>query len=108
MIGAEQIAKMKDHAMVINTARGGLVDDEALLKAVESGKLSGGGLDVVENEPLTSDNPLIKNANIIVTPHIGGGTADIADIIMPMLVEDIKTFAAGQKVAHVVNKKYLN
>jgi phosphoglycerate dehydrogenase-like enzyme len=108
MIGAEQIAQMKDHAMVINTARGGLVDDEALLKAVESGKLSGGGLDVVENEPLTSDNPLIKNSNIIVTPHIGGGTADIADIIMPMLVEDIKAFAAGQKVAHVVNKEYLN
>lgn len=108
MVGSEQIAQMKDHAMVINTARGGLVDDEALLKAVESGKLSGGGLDVVENEPLTSDNPLIKNSNIIVTPHIGGGTADIADIIMPMLAEDIKAFAARNEVMHIVNKKYLN
>ena len=108
MIGAEEIASMKGHAVLINTSRGGLVDDKALAEAVASGKLLGAGLDVVEEEPLPAGHPLLTNPNIVVTPHIGGGTADIGDVIMPMLAEDIKTMAAGNLPIHNVNKEYLN
>lgn len=107
MIGAEEIAGMKDHAILINTSRGGLVDDKALAEAVASGKLLGAGLDVVEEEPLPVGHPLLTNPNIIVTPHIGGGTADIGDVIMPMLAEDINTMASGNLPIHTVNKEYL-
>lgn len=107
MIGAEQIARMKQGTIVINTARGGLIDDHALAEAVRTGKLAGAGLDVVENDPLPADNALLKDPNIIVTPHVGGGTADIGDAILPMIVQDILRFAEGKEPSHVVNKQYL-
>ena len=107
MSDAERIAGMKDGAIIINTARGGLIDDHALAEAVKSGKLSGAGLDGVEREPLQPDDELLNTPNIIVTPHIGGGTADIGDVIMPMLADDIIDFANGKEVKHVVNKQYL-
>lgn len=98
---------MKDGAVIINTARGGLVDDEALVRAVRSGKLAGAGLDGVEREPLPAGDPLLTESNIIVTPHIGGGTADIGDVIIPMLVRDIQDFTAGREPVHIVNQKFL-
>lgn len=107
MLGTEEMKRMKDGAIIINTARGGLVDDEALVRAVRSGKLAGAGLDGVEREPLPAGDSLLTEPNIIVTPHIGGGAADIGDVIMPMLVQDIQDFAAGIEPAHVVNKNYL-
>ncbi len=108
MLGVEEMKRMKDGAIIINTARGGLVDDEALVRAVRSGKLAGAGLDGVEREPLPAGDPLLTEPNIIVTPHIGGGTADIGDVIIPMLVQDIRNFAAGKKPEHVVNWKFLD
>lgn len=107
IIGAEEIAQMKDGAVIINTARGGLIDDHALAESVFSGKLAGAGLDGVEHEPLSAGDKLLINPNIIVTPHIGGGTADIGDMIMPMIVQDIKALASGQEPMHVVNRQYL-
>lgn len=108
MIGAGEIEKMKDGAIIINTARGGLIDDTALAKAVRSGKLSGAGLDGVEREPLSADDELLNDPNIIVTPHVGGGTADLADVIIPMIVQDIQDFSDGKMPNHVVNKEYLS
>lgn len=107
MLGGEEMKRMKDGAIIINTARGGLVDDEALVRAVRSGKLAGAGLDGVEREPLSAGDSLLTEPNIIVTPHIGGGTADIGDVIMPMLAQDIQDFAAGNEPKHVVNKAHL-
>lgn len=107
LIGAEELSRMKNGAILINTARGGLVDDHALAEAVKSGKLSGAGLDGVENEPLEAEDELLTLPDIIVTPHIGGGTADIGDMIIPMLVKDIMDFAAGNLLEHVVNREYL-
>lgn len=107
MIGKNEIGSMKEGAILINTARGGLVDDQAVAEAVRNGKLSGAGLDVVENEPLEPGDVLLEEPGIIVTPHIGGGTADIGDVILPMLVQDILDFADQKEVRHVVNQKYL-
>ena len=107
IIDAAAIEKMKPGAIVINTARGGLIDDHALAEAVRTGKLAGAGLDGVENEPLPVGDALLEDPNIIVTPHVGGGTADLGDIIIPMLVRDILDLDAGKEPAHVVNKKFL-
>ena len=107
MIGAEQIRSMKDGAVIINTARGGLVDDKALCAAVKAGKLLGAGLDGVEEEPLPAGHELLTTPGIVVTPHVGGGTADIGDVIMPMLAKDICDFAETGDCAHVVNRKCL-
>lgn len=108
MIGADEIAAMKPGAILVNTARGGLVDDGALAEAVAGGRLLGAGLDVVESEPLSPKDPLLRDPRIVVTPHIGGGTADIGEVILPMLVQDILDFAGGREVQHVVNREYLS
>ena len=107
MIGTAQLQRMKPDAILINTARGGLVDEAALLRAVGSGALRGAGLDVVEEEPLPAGHPLLGEPNIIVTPHVGGGTADISEAILSMLVADILALAAGNTPNHVVNRQYL-
>lgn len=107
IIDADAIGRMKPGAILVNTARGGLVDERALVAAVRSGHLAGAGLDVTEEEPLPADHELLNDPNIIVTPHVGGGTADIGDAILPMLVNDIQDFCAGKPVRHVVNREYL-
>ena len=108
LIGSGQISRMKQGAILINTARGGLVDEKALADAVREGRLLGAGIDCVEEEPLSPDDPLLNTPGIIVTPHIGGGTADIADRIIPMLVEDIEDYAQGKTPRHLVNGAFLN
>jgi len=75
IIGAKQIAMMKPSARIINTARGGLIDEEALVKAVKEKKLAGAAIDVFVQEPCTQ-SVLFEPANIIVTPHLGASTAE--------------------------------
>ncbi|MEZ6069765.1 MAG: phosphoglycerate dehydrogenase [Pirellulales bacterium] len=72
LINAETIAKMKPTAVVVNTARGTLVDEDALAEALASGRLFGAGLDVFKTEPLPSDSPLHKLDNVLMSPHMGG------------------------------------
>lgn len=107
MIGEKEIEKMKNGAILINVARGGLMDDEAVVKAVNSGKLSGAGIDCVEEEPTKPGNPILENPNIIVTPHVGGGSADISDVMFPMITGNIELLAIGKELKYVVNKQYL-
>ena len=91
MIGANEIAQMKDGAFLINTARGGLIDEEALLEALNSGKLGGAGIDVFENEP----NPrqaLLKHPKISCTPHIGASSVEAQSYIGMELADRILNF----------------
>ncbi|MEM2001314.1 MAG: NAD(P)-dependent oxidoreductase [Candidatus Methanomethylicaceae archaeon] len=74
MIDRRRIRKMKSTAFLINTARGGVVDELALVEALQSGQIAGAGLDVFAEEPLPADHPLTKMDNVILTPHIGGGS----------------------------------
>ena len=107
MIGEKEIEKMKDGAILINVARGGLMDDGAVVNAVNAGKLSGAGIDCVEEEPAKLGSPILENPNIIVTPHVGGGSADISDVMFPMITENIELLEEEKALKYVVNKQYM-
>ncbi len=107
LIGVKEIAAMKPNAIVINTARGGIIDDDALYKALSEGRISAAGLDCVENEKL-DENPLTRLDNVILTPHIGGTSNDLADEMVPTISAMIRRFAETGKLEHVVNQSYLN
>ena len=76
IIGAEQIEQMKQGAYLINTARGKVIDEEALVKALQSGKIKAAAIDVFENEPLSTDSPLCGMDNVILTPHLGASNLE--------------------------------
>ncbi len=105
LLDAENLAMLKPGAFVINTARGGLIDDDALLAAVLEKRIAGAGLDCPEREPLSPDHPMLRQPNIIITPHIGGATSDLADAMIPMIADNILRLARGEEVRYVVNPR---
>jgi len=108
MIDAKALAKMKDGAFIINTARGAIIDESALVAVLESGKLAGAGLDVVCNEPPGSDNPLFRFDNVIFTPHVGSDTFGTFAKVFESTVTDILLFFAGKRPRNVVNGDVFN
>lgn len=106
MIGKDEIAMMKDHAILINTARGGLIDDAALKEALEAGRLGGAGLDCVENEDM-SVNPLTSFDRVVITPHMGGTSNDLPEEMVPVIVGQLKQFSENGNLDFVVNKEFL-
>ena len=102
IINAANIAKMKDGAMLVNTARGGLVDEKALVAALESGKLRYAAVDVVSSEPMKADNPLLKTRKCIITPHIAWAPVESRQRLMDCVEENIRCYLKG-KPQNVVN-----
>ncbi|MBP3326245.1 MAG: D-2-hydroxyacid dehydrogenase [Coprococcus sp.] len=102
LINRESIAVMKDGAMLINTARGGLIAEQDLADALNSGKLAGAALDVVDKEPMAADNPLISAKNVIITPHIAWASVEARERLMGIAVENLKAYLAGNP-CNVVN-----
>lgn len=96
LVGAEEIAKMKDGVYLINTSRGGAVDEEALLQGLESGKIAGAGLDVFDNEPKPRKE-LLDHPMISVTPHIGASTQEAQGLIGLELADRILAFFGDDK-----------
>lgn len=102
LIGREELSKMKDGSFLINTSRGGIVDEEALLEALRSGKLAGAALDVYLNEPPPPDHPLLKLDNVICTPHVGGSTVDAQLRIALAMADDLLRIARGEEPVNKV------
>ena len=88
-------AKMKDGVLLINTSRGPLIVEEDLAAALHSGKVAGAGLDVLAVEPARMDNPLLKEENCLVTPHIAWAPKESRQRLMDIAVENLKAFLAG-------------
>lgn len=96
LIGKEQLAMMKDSAFLINTARGALIDEPALIEALENGVIAGAGLDVQETEPPAGDSPLYDMPNVILTPHMGWKGLETRQRLVDILAANIRAFVNGE------------
>jgi D-3-phosphoglycerate dehydrogenase len=103
LFGAAAFASMKPGAVFINTARGGLVDHDALLEALDTGRLFGAGLDVTDPEPLQVGEPLLGRDDVVVTPHIASGTVDGKARIFRVAFEQAMAVVEGRRPEHLVN-----
>lgn len=103
IISKENIAKMKDGVIIINNSRGGLVVEQDLADALNSGKVYAAGVDVVSSEPIKEDNPLLHAKNCLITPHISWAPKESRQRIMDCTAENIRAFLAGNP-QNIVNK----
>jgi phosphoglycerate dehydrogenase-like enzyme len=103
MFGADQFRAMRPGAVFVNTARGGLVDHAALLDALDSGHLSGAGLDVTDPEPLPPDHPLLGRDDVVVTPHVASATADGKLRILREAFRQAVDVIDGRRPEHLLN-----
>lgn len=95
LIGAAELAAMKPSAVVVNTSRGGLIDEAALVEALRGKQIRGAALDVFQQEPLPSAHPLTALPNTLLTPHLGYVTEGVMTIFYRDIVEDIAAYCAG-------------
>ena len=105
MVGGRQFEIMKANAYFIAVSRGALYDTNGLVKALDSRRLAGAGLDVTDPEPLPADHPLRKFDNVVLTPHVAGQSDRIGERIMGTFKENIRRFAQGETLVNIVDKK---
>jgi len=102
LIGEGELALMKQEAILINTSRGGVVDQEALYRALVSGRLRGAGLDVFEREPVSPDHPLLQLSNVVALPHIGSATVATRTAMAQLAAENLVAALEGRRPPNVV------
>jgi phosphoglycerate dehydrogenase-like enzyme len=103
LIGAEQLAKMKPSASIVNIARGEVIDQEALIAALRNGTIASAALDVFDPEPLPADSPLWEMTNVIVTPHISGSVEGYGHKAAELFVANLRRYLAGEELKHRAN-----
>jgi D-3-phosphoglycerate dehydrogenase len=106
LVDAAFLARMKPGAFLINTGAGSCVDPSALAAALEAGVIAGAALDVFDGHPLPATSPLLSAPNVILTPHIGGATAQTVERHSRLMTREIERFLAGKPLRHVVNPDY--
>jgi phosphoglycerate dehydrogenase-like enzyme len=104
LIDAEAIAKMRPGALLVNTSRGGVVDEAALVDALRSGHLSAAALDVFAEEPVAPDNPLLSLDNVLLTPHVSWYTADTMARYLTAAINNCRRLRDGLLPYSVVNR----
>jgi len=108
MIGEKQLKMMKKSAFLINAARGPIVDEKVLIKALNEGWIRGAGLDTFEQEPIQNDNPLLKMDNVILSPHALAQTDQTTSTMWSIIVKQMETLVHGEIPTTLVNKEVLN
>lgn len=103
LIGARELARMKLSATLINVGRGGLIDEDALITALQAGQIAMAGLDVYRTEPLPATSPLLTLPNVVLLPHLGGGSYRGWEIDIPAALQNIQRFFASGKAEGIVN-----
>jgi D-3-phosphoglycerate dehydrogenase / 2-oxoglutarate reductase len=103
LLGAAQFARMKKGVLIVNAARGGIVNEAALLQAIESGKVAGAALDVFAEEPPPKDHPLLKRDEVIATPHLGAATAQAQLNVAIAVAEQVRDYFRSGIVRNAVN-----
>ena len=104
MIGRAQIERMKRSAFIVNIARGDILDQLALIDALNAGRIAGAALDVFIPDPLPNGSPLFTTRNLIITPHIAGNSPMLWRRIMDIWLENIRRFLAGKPLINQVDK----
>ena len=103
LIGAAELKSMKPDAVLINIARGGVIDEAALIEALRSHTIGGAALDVFEQEPLPADSPLWKLPNVILSPHVSGFTPHYDERAMALFAENLRRYVNGESLLNVVD-----
>ena len=103
LIGAAELATVKPGVLIVNAARGGLIDEKALADALTEGRVGGAGIDVFATEPATADNPLLAAPNVVLTPHLGASTAEAQDKAGTAVARSVKLALRGDFVPDAVN-----
>lgn len=107
LIGARELNFMQRSAWLINTSRGAVVDQEALVAALEKGRIAGAALDVLETEPPTSDDPILSLPNVILLPHVGSATVETREAMLEMALRNLANVLAGDRPSSCVNPEAL-
>ncbi len=108
MMGAAQLALMKPTAFLINTSRGPVVDERALIKALQVGRIAGAGLDVFEKEPVELANPLLKMENVVMLPHVGSATDATREAMLDLAINNVLAVLQGKPPLTPVNPEVLS
>jgi glyoxylate reductase len=103
LIGEAELRRMKPTAVLVNTARGEIVDTEALVRALREGWIAGAGLDVTDPEPLPADHPLLATPRAVVTPHIGSASRRTRELMAGMAVDNLLAALRGERMPHLAN-----
>ena len=106
LIGAQELRMMKPTAYLVNTSRGPIVEETALIEALQGGAIAGAALDVFDEEPLPSDHPFLRLENTVLTPHVGYVTLETYQVFYRDVVEDIRAFLTGEPIS-VLNSEVL-
>jgi len=105
LIGEEELRAMKPNAYLVNISRGGIVDEAALIKALQEGWIAGSGLDVFEEEPLPPDSPLHDLDNVILSPHVAGFSPHYDERASDLFAENLRRYLAGVELLNLVDKE---
>ena len=105
MVGAEQIAAMKSNAVIINVGRGAVIDESALIAALESGKIRGAALDVFTVEPLPPGHPFYRLKNVLMSPHTADHVQDFVHLAVECFLDNMRLFQAKQPLQNIVDKR---
>jgi phosphoglycerate dehydrogenase-like enzyme len=103
LIGAAELARMPAHGVIVNTSRGGIIDEAALVAALKAGSIGGAGIDVLEHEPPPADHPLFALSNVVLSPHVAGVTEASMKGMAFAVAEVVETVLAGNRPATLLN-----